>query len=124
MAFILLFSSLATAWAGVMPVSSTVSSGLDSTMMQTMTQTMTSHDCCPSMTAEESQASVNHAYCPYCFDNCQCDNGHCANMHLSMALLSHSNTVIPLNHSQPIAVKSVIMTSAVLAQEQRPPKIL
>ncbi len=120
MAFILLFSSLATAWAGAMPVSSSAPSGLDSTMMQAMA----SHNCCPSISAEESQASVNQTYCPYCFDNCQCDSGHCANMHLSVALLSHSNTLITLNHSQPIAVKSVIMTSAVLAQEQRPPKIL
>jgi hypothetical protein len=120
MAFILLFSSLASAWAGVMPVANTAPSGLDSTMMQTMA----SHDGCPAMSAEKSQASVNHAYCPYCFDNCQCDTGHCANMHLSVALLSHSNPLVTLNQSQSIAVKSVIMTSAVLAQEQRPPKIL
>lgn len=120
MAFILLFSSLATAWAGGMPIANVAPAGLDSTMMQAMA----SHESCPSMSAEESQAPVNQTYCPYCFDNCQCDNSHCASMHLSAALLSHSNTLITLNHSQPIAVKSVIMTSVVLAQEQRPPKIL
>lgn len=120
MAFVLLFSSLATAWVGVMPISNATPSGLDSTMMQTMA----SHDCCPAMSAEDSKASANQTYCPYCFDNCQCDNGHCANMHLSVALLSHPNTLITLNHSQSIAVQSVIMTSATLAQEQRPPKTL
>ena len=120
MAFILLFSSLATAWAGVMPVSNTTPAGVNNTMMQTMA----SHDCCPSLSAEDSQTSVNQTYCPYCFDNCQCDTGHCANMHLSVAMLSHPKTVITLNHSQSIAVKSVIMTSATLAQEHRPPKNL
>jgi hypothetical protein len=120
MALILLFSSLATAWAGAMPVANAAPAGLDSTMMQAMA----SHECCLSMSSEESKTPVNQTYCPYCFDNCQCDNDHCANMHLSVALLPHPNTLITLNHSQPIAVKSVIMTSVVLAQEQRPPKIL
>lgn len=120
MAFILLFSSLATAWAGVMPVSNTIPAGLGSPMVHTMA----SHDCCPSMSAEDSQTSVNQTYCPYCFDDCQCDSGHCANMQLSVAMLSHTNTVITLNRSQSIAVKSAIMNSAVLAQELRPPKTL
>lgn len=123
MAFILLFSSLATAWAGIMPVANT-SSGLNATLGTTTMPIMASHDCCPSLSAEASKASVNHSYCPYCFDNCQCDSGHCANMSLSAAMLPHSNTLIPLNHSQSIAVNSVIMISAILAQEHRPPKTL
>ncbi|WP_157760551.1 hypothetical protein [Thiomicrorhabdus arctica] len=120
MALILLFSSLATAWAGVTPVSNTIPAELGSPMMHTMA----SHECCPSLSPKASQAAVNHAYCPYCFGDCHCDNGHCANMHLSVAMLPHSNTVVPIHHSQSIAVKSVILTSAILAQEQRPPKIL
>ncbi|MGM0542063.1 MAG: hypothetical protein ACQEQR_06455 [Pseudomonadota bacterium] len=118
MAFILLFSSLATAWAGSMPVANT-SSGLNTTLDTTTMPIMASHDCCPTLS---EQVSISDSYCPYCFDNCQCDGGHCANMSLSAAMLSHSNTLITLNQSQSIAVKSVTMTSAILAQEHRPPK--
>ncbi len=121
-----------------MPTVNTMHSGVDSTLVhavaktvaktmekaipQTTTKAMASHDCCPSTTVEAQPIAVGDAYCPHCFDNCQCDNAYCQNMHHSTAALPQSNTVVSLNHSQSISAKSVIMISAVLAQEQRPPK--
>jgi hypothetical protein len=130
MAFILLFSSLATAWAGVMPIVNTSDSGLTS---HTEQATVASHDCCPTMivteslaaqTLQKSQMLASQNYCPHCFDNCHCDSDHCANVHLSMATLTHSNTVMIQNHSQSIAVKPVMMISALQTQTFRPPKPL
>jgi hypothetical protein len=130
MAFILLFSSVATAWVGVMPVVDSTDAGLAPQMEQVMEA---SHDGCPSMAVAESltpqnlqksQMLASHDYCPHCFDNCHCDSDHCANMHLSLATLAHSSTVMIQNHSQSIAVKPVMMISALQTQAFRPPRTL
>jgi hypothetical protein len=119
MAFILLFSSVATAWVGVMPVVNSTDAGLAPHSEQA---TAASHECCPAMVVSESLASQN--YCPHCFDNGHCDSDHCANMHLSLATLAHSSTVMIQNHSQSIAVKPVMMISALQTQAFRPPRTL
>lgn len=116
MAFMILFSSLSSSWAGVV-MSEQQGSSQNNHMMSVM-ETQGAHDCCPSMHAKAEPSAAES--CLHCVDECQCSS-NCSLTSPVATLSAHSFHIalIELAAKLPISV-SVSQTS--LQALDRPPQ--